>query len=75
MSLTERSVRGTMTRMRQNIVRLRKARKLSRYMLAKQAGISRSYLDAVESGKSDPSVSTLTKIAAALGVKPGGLLE
>jgi len=61
--------------MRQNIVRLRKARKLSKYMLAKQAGIARSYIDAVESGKSDPSVGVLVKIAAALGVKPGELLE
>jgi len=61
--------------MRRTIVRLRKAQKLSRYMLAKRAGIAQSYVRAVESGQSDPSVSTLLKIAAALGVKPGELLE
>jgi transcriptional regulator with XRE-family HTH domain len=54
--------------MRQNIVRLRKARKLTKYRLAKQADISRAYLGAIEAGKSDPSISTLAKIAAALEV-------
>jgi transcriptional regulator with XRE-family HTH domain len=44
-------------------------------MRAKQAGLSRSYLGALEAGKYDPTVSALVKIAAALGVKPGELLE
>jgi len=61
--------------MRQTIVRLRKARKLTNYGLAKAAGIARSHLLAIESGKTDPSVGTLTKIASALGVKPAALLE
>ena len=61
--------------MRERIVRLRKARKLSGYMLAKQAGIARSHLLAIESGKTDPTVTTLIKIAVALGVKPAQLLE
>jgi transcriptional regulator with XRE-family HTH domain len=61
--------------MRQRIVRLRKARKLSGYMLAKRAGIARSHLLAIESGKTDPSVGTLAKIAAALGVPMTELLE
>lgn len=73
--MTERTLSSTMTRMRQNVTRLRKARKLTKYKLAQHAGISRAYLGAVEAGKSDPSVSTLVKIASALGVKPGELLE
>jgi len=61
--------------MRQNIMRLHKFQGLSKYELAKRAGIARSYLDDIESGKSDPSVGRLLKIAQALGVKPARLLE
>jgi transcriptional regulator with XRE-family HTH domain len=61
--------------MRQHIRRLRKARKLSPYKLAQLAGISRSHLMAIEAGRTDPTVGTLTKIATALGVAPADLLR
>ena len=73
--MNERSISSTMVRMRRHVVRLRKAQKLSRYMLAKRAGIARSYLASIELGRSDPSVSTLLKLAAALGVPPAALLQ
>jgi HTH-type transcriptional regulator, repressor for puuD len=58
-----------------HIARLRKARKLTPYRLAKLAGISRSHLMAIEAGRTDPTVGTLTKIAKALGVSAADLLR
>jgi transcriptional regulator with XRE-family HTH domain len=55
--------------------RLRKARKLSQYALAKAAKVSREYVRKLEAGGSDPTVGMLTKLAKALGVKAGRLLE
>jgi transcriptional regulator with XRE-family HTH domain len=57
------------------IIRLRKARKWTPYRLAKEAGISRSHVMAIEAGRTDPTVGTLTKIAKALGVSPAELLR
>jgi transcriptional regulator with XRE-family HTH domain len=72
--LTGRSVSRTLTRMRQQIIRLRKAQGLSVYALAKRAGVSRSYLGAIEAGTYDPTISKLVKIASGLGVDVKELL-
>lgn len=54
---------------------LRAERGLSQEALAKKAGISREYLARLEAGQHDPPLSTLTKLAKALKVKVGKLLE
>lgn len=54
--------------------RLRTARKLSRYALARRAGISRVYVTKLEEGRSDPTVGMLAKLAKALGVPVTELL-
>ena len=46
----------------------RSKRKLSQAALAKRAGISVSYLSLLERGRRDPPLSTLQRIAAALGM-------
>lgn len=46
----------------------RKARNLTQKQVAEKAGISVSYLSLVERGQRDPSLSTLEKIASAMGV-------
>ncbi len=48
---------------------------LSQEALAKKAGISREYLARLEAGQHDPPLSTLTRLAKALRVKVGDLLE
>ena len=48
--------------------RLRQAKQLTRYGLAKAAGISQVYVRKLEEGRSDPTVGMLTKLAKALGV-------
>jgi transcriptional regulator with XRE-family HTH domain len=55
--------------------RRRKAQKLTLEKLAERAGLTPHYLSTVETGKRDPSVSTLLSLARGLGVPPGDLLE
>jgi transcriptional regulator with XRE-family HTH domain len=55
--------------------RIRKAKKLSQYALAKAAGISREYVRLLEAGKSDPTVGMLQRLAKPLGVSVMELLE
>ncbi len=42
--------------------------------LARQAGINRSYLAGIESGRRNTSARTIEKLARALGVSPADLL-
>jgi transcriptional regulator with XRE-family HTH domain len=43
--------------------------------LAKRAGINRSYLAGIESGRRNTSARTMEKLANALGILPADLLE
>jgi transcriptional regulator with XRE-family HTH domain len=54
---------------------LRASRGITQEALAKKAGLSRVYLARLETGKQDPTLGTLTKLAKALKVKVGRLLE
>ena len=54
---------------------LRERRGLTQEQLAEKAGVGRSHLARLETGKQDPTLSTLEKIASALKVKVGRLLE
>ena len=55
--------------------KLREARGLTQEQLAEKAGVSRAYLARLEIGRHDPPLSTLEKLAKALKVKVGKLLE
>lgn len=52
-----------------NIVKIRNERRVSQEELAFRASIDRSYLSQIESGKRNPSLRLLAKIADSLGVK------
>ncbi|WP_207742394.1 helix-turn-helix domain-containing protein [Clostridium tepidum] len=52
----------------ENLQKLRKEKKLSLRALAEKANISKSTLSDIENGKTNPTVTTLEKIAAALEV-------
>jgi transcriptional regulator with XRE-family HTH domain len=43
--------------------------------LSKLSGVSKSHLDRIETGESDPTLNTLVKIAKALKVKPSTLID
>jgi transcriptional regulator with XRE-family HTH domain len=57
------------------IKRLREARGLSQYALAKKAKISREYVNKLEAGRYDPTVGVLQRLAKALRVPVAQLLE
>lgn len=54
---------------------LRLTKFLSQEALADMAEINRNHLSSIERGKKAPTVTVLLKLAAALGVSPGKLLE
>jgi transcriptional regulator with XRE-family HTH domain len=54
---------------------LRTQRGLSQEALAEKAGLSRTYVARLETARQDPTLSTLEKLAKALGVKVTKLLE
>ncbi len=54
---------------------LRAKRKMSQADLAEASGVSREYIARLELAQQDPRVSTVEKLAKALGVKAGKLLE
>lgn len=55
--------------------RLREGKKWNQERLAAEAGIHRSYLAGIESGKRNPSLKNIAKIADALGVPMAALFE
>jgi transcriptional regulator with XRE-family HTH domain len=54
---------------------LRQRRGMTQEELAEKAGIGRSYLARLETARQDPTLSTLEKLAKALGVKVAKLVE
>jgi len=54
---------------------IRKEAKLSIYELSKRSGISQPYIKDLESGKKSPTLRTLEKLAAALGISVGQLIN
>jgi transcriptional regulator with XRE-family HTH domain len=57
------------------IKEFRERRGLTQAMLAKRAGVSPGYIARLETLRHDPKLSTLVKIATALGVPMSELLK
>jgi transcriptional regulator with XRE-family HTH domain len=53
----------------------REAAKLTLEELAHQAGLTVGHLFVVESGRTNPTLQTLFRVASALGVKVGALMD
>jgi len=58
-----------------NVCRERKAAGMSQEHLAFKAGLARSYMSDVERGRRNPTVEVIGRIAAALSVPAGVLVE
>ena len=59
-----------------NVRRLRRDQDKSQEWLADHAGIHRTYLSKIERlGQGNPTISVVARIATALGVSPGSLLD
>ncbi len=57
------------------LAELRAKQNLSQRALAERAKMSQTYLSNVETGKADPSLSTLKRLAHALGVTVSELVK
>jgi transcriptional regulator with XRE-family HTH domain len=58
-----------------NLRAARKKRKWTQEDLAERSGVHAGEISRMEAGKRDPQVSTVEKLAAALEIPPGQLLE
>ncbi len=65
----------TSKRFTMRLKKLRAERKMSQAGLAERSGVSREYIARLELGQQDPTLGTLTKLAKALKLKVGELLE
>jgi transcriptional regulator with XRE-family HTH domain len=61
--------------MGKRLKRLREAKAMSQAAVAKRAGLTREYVNKLEAGKQDPSLTTISALAKALGVPVTALLE
>jgi len=58
-----------------NIKRIREGKQMTQGDICRKTGFDRSYISNVEAGKSNPTLTTLEKIAQALGVSSDELLK
>ena len=65
----------TLETVAKNIRILRAEQKISQDELAHRAGLQRSHMSNLENAKTDIKISTIEKLAKALGVKPHELLK
>ncbi len=61
--------------MQNNIRALRKAKGISQDALARQCGVTRQTINAIENSKYDPTLSLAFRLAAALGVTVDALFN
>ena len=62
-------------RLSMRLKQYRETQGLTQEQLAEKAGFSRAYIARLEIGRHNPTLLTLQKLAKALKVKPGALLE
>jgi transcriptional regulator with XRE-family HTH domain len=65
----------TTTRFGTRLKRLRAEREMSQAAVAKASGLSREYIARLELGQQDPTLGTMRKLATALKVTMGKLVE
>lgn len=58
-----------------NMKRIRISKGLTQGDIFRSLGVSRGFISNIESGKTNPTLSTITKLAKALGVSVGELMK
>jgi transcriptional regulator with XRE-family HTH domain len=58
-----------------NLREAREKLELTQEQVAERSGVHATEVSRIEAGKRDPRISTLVKLAGAVQVKPGELLE
>ena len=62
-------------RLGKNLKRLRQTKKMSQGDICRKSNLDRAYVSNMETGKSNPTLATIEKIARALGVNSDELLR
>ncbi len=62
-------------RLGENLLRVRQARRLSQESLAERASLHRTHISLLETGRRQPRVETVVRLAGALEVSIGTLFE
>ncbi len=65
----------TLKRMAKRLKQLRADRGWSQEELSRRSGVSRTHIARIETAKMEPTLGVIEKLAKALKVKPGELLE
>jgi len=58
-----------------NLKQIRIEKKISQGDIARELEVSRSFVSNIENGKTNPTLSTISKIAKAVGVTVGELMK
>ena len=58
-----------------NLKRIRTEKEISQGDIARELDVSRGYISTIENGKTNPTLSTIARIAKALGVTNDELLK
>lgn len=58
-----------------NLKRIRTEKGITQGDIVRNLGVSRSFISNIENGKTNPTLSTLSKLAKALGVSSNELLK
>ena len=63
------------TKLGLNLKRIRTKKGISKGDIARNLEVSRGFISTIENGKTNPTLSTITKLAKALGVSTDELLK
>ena len=63
------------TKLGQNLKRIRTKKKMSQGDIARAIEVHRAYVSGIETGKRNPTLATIEKLANALGVSASELLK
>jgi transcriptional regulator with XRE-family HTH domain len=63
------------TKLGLNLKRIRTKKDISQEDIARTLEVSRGFISTIENGKTNPTLSTITKLAKALGVSTDELLK
>jgi len=58
-----------------NLKRIRKEKGISQGDIVRSLGMDRSFISNIENGKTNPTLATIAKLAKAIGVSVGELME
>ncbi len=59
----------------QNLKKIRTPKGISQGDISRELGVSRGFISNIENGKTNPTLSTISKLAKALGVPSAELLK